>query len=102
MQVISSAKHHLTDSKSKKIYPNCFLKGKTCGKKEFEQQLQQQCHSNIWHCEKIYIFIPDICQPNPCKNNGSCERGSKGFTCNCTTTLGFEGSFCENGENILP
>lgn len=33
------------------------------------------------------------CQPNPCKNGGSCVRGNRRFRCTCAN--GYGGKFCE-------
>lgn len=53
----------------------------------------------LWHISKIYLLLNiynkgQVCDPNPCTNNGICcpsERGT--YSCKCP--LGYEGVRCE-------
>ena len=51
----------------------------------------------------IYIFsfiLVDFCDPDPCKNNGTCVSGVSTFVCTCKE--GFTGKDCgEKGESCL-
>jgi len=40
----------------------------------------------------------DLCEPNPCQNNGICVDNINKYTCNCSGT-GFDGKNCENDIN---
>lgn len=62
--------------------------------------------SRIW--KKKRKEIPPImsapvpaspCEPNPCKNGGSCIKGDRRFHCACPD--GHTGKFCQNGQPSL-
>lgn len=36
----------------------------------------------------------DLCDPNPCQNNGNCTGGCGEFTCDCAN--GFMGKVCDS------
>ena len=38
----------------------------------------------------------DNCDPNPCKNNGTCQNDTDSYTCKCVH--GYEGVNCEIGN----
>lgn len=40
------------------------------------------------------VSCVDVCDPNPCKNSGSCTATANSFTCNCTD--GFIGMLCQS------
>ncbi|XP_035660176.1 transmembrane matrix receptor MUP-4-like [Branchiostoma floridae] len=44
-------------------------------------------YCNISQCGKLY------CEPNPCKNNGTCQEFGSAYTCQCPD--GYEGDHCE-------
>lgn len=39
------------------------------------------------------------CQPNPCKNGGSCVKGNRRFHCTCRNN--FSGKLCEVGKGLM-
>lgn len=52
---------------------------------------------------KLYFLSasvpPSPCQPNPCKNGGSCVKGNRRFHCACRN--GYGGKFCEVGKSLM-
>jgi thioredoxin-related protein len=49
-------------------------------------------------CTFIFILLSDIddCDPNPCKNDGTCNDEINDYTCNCVD--GFSGKKCETSQ----
>ena len=41
------------------------------------------------------FFCLDACDPNPCGQNGNCERVVNGYECNCQN--GYSGLNCDTG-----
>ena len=49
----------------------------------------------------IILFLPDVCAPNPCKNDGSCspeQKDGKDYKCTCVN--GYSGFQCETGYTL--
>lgn len=44
----------------------------------------------------IFSFPDSVCEPNPCKNGGTCVRAGNDFDCQCAP--GYGGSFCHVGK----
>lgn len=44
----------------------------------------------------IYFSDIDECEPNPCKNSGTCKDEINGYLCTCPD--GYTGTNCENGK----
>ena len=51
--------------------------------------LDQRCASAC----VLYVLDIDDCDPNPCKNSGTCSDGVNSHTCNCA--IGLLGVNCE-------
>ena len=48
--------------------------------------------------EHFPYLILDVCQSNPCQNNGTCAEVINSFTCQCMP--GWTGTKCETGKQI--
>ncbi|CAF1350322.1 unnamed protein product, partial [Adineta ricciae] len=44
-------------------------------------------------CQNTALVVRNLCQPNPCRNGGSCYLNETSFSCACPT--GFGGTCCE-------
>ena len=51
-----------------------------------------------YHNMPCFISDLDLCNPNPCQNNGICTDEINKYTCNCSDT-GFDGKNCEQDIN---
>ena len=52
--------------------------------------------SNPNNFMRTYFHIEiNACEPNPCKNGGTCEVAEASFTCTCAT--GYTGDICDEG-----
>lgn len=48
----------------------------------------------------LSVSVPaSPCQPNPCKNGGSCVKGNRRFQCTCRN--GYTGKSCEVGKGLM-
>lgn len=60
----------------------------------------------VYTCKHAFSFVlhykeaPDPCLPNPCENDGNCQRVGTGQDYECRCNAGFTGDHCENGEPI--
>lgn len=60
--------------------------------------------TNHWKCLTVQIFVYFIhyitelvnCTPNPCQNNGTCNKSGNSF--NCTCKQGYNGPVCDNSK----
>ena len=46
----------------------------------------------------FYSVFSEVCQPNPCRNGGSCSKSGDSFDCKCSR--GFKGRHCEISEYL--
>lgn len=47
----------------------------------------------------MFFLEIDQCNPNPCKNGGTCKKQGSTYKCECTAE--FQGRDCATGENCL-
>ena len=47
----------------------------------------------------LHFSVIDMCESNPCENDGECVSEVNSFTCDCDGTR-YTGEHCEEGEYI--
>lgn len=72
--------------------------------------LQKRCFRwfilpDVFHNHLIYSFYrffgtASPCRPDPCQNGGTCMRGRKHSSFQCSCPGGYTGSFCEVGKTF--
>ena len=59
----------------------------------------QLLHSLTYRKVIVYILYSDECEPDPCKNNGTCVDGINSYTCQCH--VGYTGNTCDTYDICL-
>ena len=49
----------------------------------------------IFNASSIFTSCKDLCDPNPCANNGTCTKHNETYTCTCPAN--FTGKNCDKG-----
>ena len=59
--------------------------------------------SPMFHTKKLYqlkcVYLTEVCNPNPCQNNGVCRAHLESYVCDCPP--GYYGDQCQTGKNKI-
>lgn len=48
-----------------------------------------------------FLLAASPCRPNPCQNGGTCMKGPKRSSFQCSCPDGYSGTFCEVGKSFI-